>query len=143
MFKYKKITIYSSTILYIFFSIIELIKYLKCNSTLYGVFYLIINLFIIFLLVPCTYNYKKYYSIARISKLIIIVALGLFNSFILEHILINSMSYMDSSKEYIDSIFIYKDILKVIIYFILMCFTIFEFKVEKVINKNISKKELD
>ena len=141
MFKIKKIIISICSFLFIIFSFIELIKYLKIDNTLYGVYYLIINLIIIFLLIPCAYNYKRYFSKARISKLIIIIVLGIFNSFLLEKIVLNSMNYIDDSNKYIKSIFIYKDILKAILYFILIVFTVFEFKVERLFSKNISKKK--
>ena len=142
MFKYKKLTIYSCTFLYIVFTLIELIKYLLCDNTLFGMYYLLVNLVIIFLLVPTTYNYKKYYSAARISKLILIILIGIFNSFILEHIIKGVMGYMDSTNDYIDSIFIYKNIFKGIIYLILGIICYFEFGNEKMI-KNISKNKLD
>ena len=133
MFKYKKYSLYFVTLLYIMFFIIELIKYLKVDSNIYGLIYLCFNLIIIFLLVPCAYNYKKYFSTARISKLIIIVLLGIFTSYILNNII----HTIDSSKEYISKIYLYKNILKGIIYFILSIICILEFKVEKVI-KSIS-----
>ena len=146
MFKYKKLTIYACTLLFVVFSLVELIKYLFCDNTLFGVYYLIVNLVIIFLLIPTAYNYKKYYSAARISKLILIIILGLINSFVLEHIVISSMGYMDSSNEYITSIFMCKVVLKSIIYLALGILCYFEFGNEKVIDKkrkNISKKNLD
>ena len=59
--------------------------------------------------------------------------LGIFNSYILELIVVNNMGYIDSSKEYIKSIFVYKDILKGILYFILFIFTLLEFKLDKVL----------
>ena len=51
----------------------------------------------------------------------------------------NGIGVVDDSKKYIDSIFIYKNVFKVIIYAVLFILTIFEFKVEKLI-KSISKK---
>lgn len=139
MFKYKKIALYLSTILYVLLFIIELVKYMFVKSNVFGLIYLIVNLLIIFLLVPTTHNYKKYFSVARISKLIIILLLGIFNSFILEHIILNNYGIIDSSKEYIKSIFIYKNVLKSIIYFTILVITIFEFRVEKLL-KSISNK---
>ncbi len=141
MYKYKKIAIYSLTILYIILTIIEMIYYFLADSNLFGVIYLILSLFIIFLLVPICYNYKKYYSTARISKLIIVIVLGIFSSYILKYIVLNSMNYIDYSKNYIKSIFIYKNVFKGIIYFILTIFTIFEFKLDKVLIK--SKNNVD
>ena len=144
MFKLKKLILFICTLLFIIFSFIELIKYLRVDNTLFGVYYLIVDMIIIFLLVPINYNYKKYYSVIRISKLLIVVILGLFNSYILNILIIKNMGYVDDSFEYIKSIYIYKNVLKGIIYFILACFTIFEFKVEKLlIKRNISTKNLD
>ena len=141
MFKYKKIAIYLITLIYIVISTIELIKYLIADNTIFGVYYLAINLFIIFLLVPCAYNYKRYYSSARISKLILVILLIIFNSFILEGILFKSVGYIDSSKEYIKSIFVYKNILKSILCFILAIFVAFEFKLDEVIKRSIGNKK--
>ena len=143
MYKYKKLIINIITLLFIAITIIELIKYLLVDNTIFGLYYLLVCLLIIFLLVPCAYNYKKYFSKARISKLIIIVLFIIFDSFILEKVLFNSISYMDSSKEYIKSIFIYKNILKTILAIILTIFTIFEFKLEEVIKRSISTKSID
>jgi len=135
MFKYKKLTLNLVTFFYIVIFIIELFEYLKVNSNIFGVFYLIFNLAIIFLLVPCAYNYKKYYSPARISKLIIIILLGIFASFVLDKITIK----IDSSSEYINKIFIFKNVIKSVFYVALAIICILEFKVEKVI-KSINTK---
>ena len=138
MFKYKKMALFLCTFLFVIFFIIELIKYLFVDSNIFGLIYLINNLFIIFMLIPCAYNYKKYYSFARITKLIIIILFGIFNSYILEHILLSSIGVTDSSTLYIDKIFIYKNIFKGIIYFVISVITVFEFKVEKLL-KTIRK----
>ena len=96
-YKYKKIFLLTFTLLYIVLTIIELIKYLKLGSELFGLIYNIINVFIIFLLIPVLYNYKRHYSKARISKLILIILFGLFNSCILKTLIIGGMNYVDSS----------------------------------------------
>ena len=100
---------------------------------------MIINFIIIFLMVPVAINYKKYYSPQRISKLIIILILMLINSYILGPIVLNSMSYIDSSSEYINSVFVIKNILKGIIFGLLLVFTTFEFKLQKLI-QNVKRK---
>lgn len=141
MYKYKKLTLNIITVLYILFFLIEVVKYFIIDSTLYGLIYLLINLLIIFFLVPTAYNYKKYYSTARISKLIIILILGIFNSYILEYIVINNMNYIDSSREYIKSIFIYKDVFKGIIYFVIFVFTLLEFKLDKILMQHFETKK--
>lgn len=128
MYKYKKIFIVFTSIIYVLLTIIELIKYLKVDSNLYGVLYLVLSLIIIFFLVTVTYNYKRSYSATRTSKLIIIVVLGLFNSFLLNKILIVSMSYFDSSSVMIDEIGFIKNIIKPIMYLLVAAFTFFEIK---------------
>ncbi len=128
MYKYKKIFIVCTSIIYILLTIIELIKYLKIDSNLYGVLYLFLSLIIIFFLVTVAYNYKRYYSTSRISKLIIIIVLGMFTSFLLNRILINSMSYFDSSSVMINEIGIIKNIIKPIIYIFIAIFTFIEIK---------------
>jgi len=142
MYKYKKFTINIVTFIFIIFTIIEFIFYLKSDSNLFGLIYLIISLLIIFLLVPCAYNYKRYYSLARISKLIIVIILGIFNSFILSKILLSNMNYIDSSNSFINSIKIIKLYLKPLLYVILILLTFLEFKGEEVI-KTISNKNID
>lgn len=140
MYRYKKATIYSITFIYIVLTIIELIKYLIGDNTLFGLYYLIVCLIVIFLLVPCAYNYNRYYSGARISKLIISILLILFDSFLFERIIFNSMGYMDNSKEYVKSIFIIKEILKPIVCLLYGIFVAFEFKLDEIIKKSISGK---
>lgn len=139
MYKKKKLLLNIVNILFLVFSLMELIKYFKIDNTFYGVIYLLINLVILFLLLPVTYNYKRHYSKARISKIILIIIIGLFNSFILNLIILNNMSYIDSSKEYMKSIFIFKNILKPILYGLLGLFLILETE----INKRIKKAKKD
>ena len=145
MYKYKKISINLITLTYIILTIIELIKYLTSSNNVYGVFYLCMNLLILFLLVPVCYNYKKYYSAVRLSKLIIIVLLGIFSSYILNIIVLNNLTYVDGSENYIKSIFVIKNILKGVIYGLLLVFTLLEFKLDKILIKNINndKKRVD
>ena len=139
MYKKKKLLLNIVNILFLVFSLMELIKYFKIDNTFYGVIYLLINLVILFLLLPVTYNYKRHYSKATISKIILIIIIGLFNSFILNLIILNNMSYIDSSKEYMKSIFIFKNILKPILYGLLGLFLILETE----INKRIKKAKKD
>ena len=136
MFKYKKIALIFLSFLFILFSIFELIIYLTVDSTIFGLIYMFINIFIIFLLVPCVYNYKRYYNIVRISKFLLIILLGIFNSYFLSTILEKSINYMDNSIDYINKIYIFKNILKGFIYLGITLITIFEFKKEKLIKKS-------
>jgi len=136
MYKYKKITINFITTIYILLSILEIILYLFAKNNLFGLIYIIINLFIIFLLVPISYNYNKYFSSARLSKLIITFLLIIFTSFILQIIVLKNMGYVDSSNLYIKKIFVIKNILKPIIDFIILIFILLEFKLDKLLMKN-------
>lgn len=137
MFKYKKTALIICTLLFLILSFIELIKYLFIDTNIYGLIYLINNLLIIFLLIPTTYNYKRRFSKIRISKFIMIILFGILNSFVLEHIVLSNYDVIDSSKKYIESIFFIKNILKSIIYVVLLFITILEFK-GKVLVKNNS-----
>lgn len=139
MYKKKKLLLNIVNISFLILSLIELIKYFKFDNTLYGVIYLLINLIIIFLLLPVTFNYKRHYSSARISKVILIIIIGLFNSYILNYIVVGNMNYIDSSSSFIKSIFVIKNILKPILYFLLMIFLFLETGLNKKIKS--SKKD--
>ena len=143
MYKYKKLTLLIITLLFIILSLIELMYYFKVDSTLFGMIYLLITLFIVFLLVPTAYNYRKAFSASRASKLIIVIIVGIFCSYILGPLVIKNMSYLDDSKIYIKNIFLYKNIFKGILYFILTIFVLLEFKIDRLIMKSISKKKVD
>lgn len=131
-FKVRKIVLTFVTLLYILLTIIEMLKYLFINRNIFGLVYLLLNLFIIFLLVPTCYNYKKHYSKNRISKFIIIFILGLFCSFLLDNVIFNIYNYIDSSNIFIDSIWVIKNIFKPIIYVIIFVYVLIE--------KNIIKR---
>lgn len=140
MFKLKRLYLYIFMLMYIALSAIELIKYIKLdNTSLYGVYYLIINLVILFLIVPVVYNYKRNYSKARVSKIILIILLMLFNGLVLEHIVLNSINYMDASKLYVESLFFIKTVLKTLLCISLIVFIIFETKLNKKIISLIKK----
>lgn len=144
MYKVKKLMLYMLTLVFIVLSGIELSKYFYVDTTLYGVIYLLVNLVILFFLIPVTYNYKRNFSRARISKLIIILIIGIFNSYILDKIVISNMTYIDSSTTYLNSIFVCKNILKGIVYGCLLVFTFFESKLNKKISKMIKNaKKVD
>jgi ABC-type multidrug transport system permease subunit len=73
MKKYNKLMLHIISISYIILTIIELIKYILTKSNVFGLIYLIICSFIIFLLVPTTVNYRDKKSISRIIKLCIVI----------------------------------------------------------------------
>jgi hypothetical protein len=139
MYKYRRILLYLSTISYIVLTIIELVKYLALESNLYGLIYLIMSSIFLFLLIPTTINYKNNYSMARFSKLLILVVLGIFNSFILNHIVFANMKYLDSSYEFLGYIRIIKNVLKPVVYFLLLILTLRECKLFSIIKKIINK----
>ena len=141
MYKRKRLLLLVIVTIYILLTGFEFIKYFMIDSNLFGAIYLIINLVILFFLLPILYNYKRNYSKIRISKLIIVIIIGIFNSYILEHIIISSMSYIDSSQLYIESIYIVKNILKGFTYGLLVLFTLFESKLNEKITLHIDKIE--
>lgn len=141
MYKRKRLLLLVIVTIYILLTGFEFIKYFMIDSNLFGAIYLIINLVILFFLLPILYNYKRNYSKIRISKLIIVIIIGIFNSYILEHIIISSMSYIDSSQLYIESIYIVKNILKGFTYVLLVLFTLFESKLNEKITLHIDKIE--
>ena len=137
----KKKILIITTLIFILLTLIEYIKYFFSENNIFGLIYLVLNIFIIFLIIPITKNYNRYYSGQRISKLIIIIIVGLFCSFGLNHAVLNLLSYTDASKEYIDSIFITKNILKTIIYISLTIFTYYEFTLQQLIQNKQSSEQ--
>lgn len=131
MYRFKKILIVIITIIYLLLSLIELSKYLFIGSNIYGVLYLIFTLFIIFLLIPVAYNYKRHYSKERLSKILIIDLVGLFTSFVLFKITNSIFPYVDSSALMVNNIFVIKNILKPILYFILFLLFVIDSKTFK------------
>ena len=136
MYKYKKLTINIMTVIFILLTLIELIIYMFSKNNLFGLVYLIMNLLVIFFFVPVSYNYNKYFSKARLSKLIIIFLLIIFNSYILKHVVISSMGYTDASNLYNDKIFVIKNVIKTVLNFILLIFILLEFKLDELLKKN-------
>ena len=142
MYKFRKLFFQLLTIIYIVLSLIELAKYLFIDSNLFGLIYLIITIVLIFLIIPTMYNYKNNYSNARFSKFVIVVIIGIFNSFVLYPLVVNNMNYIDSSNLYNSSIFLIKNIFKPLLYLCLVLLALRDAKVyEKVYsikNKNNS-----
>ena len=139
MYKYRKILLYFLTLMYVILTVIELIKYLALDTAVYGLIYLIMSLVLIFLLVLTTINYKDNYSMTRFSKLMIIIVLGIFNSFILNHIVFSNLNYLDSSYEYLGNIKYIKNIFKPIIYCIILLLSLRECRVYEKLFKLIKK----
>ena len=138
---HKKKFLIITTLTFILLTLIEYIKYFFSENNIFGLIYLILNIFIIFLIIPITKNYNRYYSGQRISKLIIIIIVGLFCSFGLNHTVLKLLSYTDASIKYIDSIFVIKNILKTIIYVLLIIFTYYEFTLQQLIQNKQSSEQ--
>ena len=136
MYKYKKLSINIITCIFIVLTIIELFIYLFSKNNLFGIYYLFSNLFVVFLLVPISYNYNKYFSTQRLSKLIIVFVLLIFNSFILNLIMLKNMSFIDASSTYIDKIFVIKNVIKPILAFVILIFILLEFRLDRLLIKN-------
>ncbi len=140
MNRYKKYILCFITLSYILLTMFELVKYLFCKSSIFGLIYLMLSTIIIFLLVPTTLNYNNKYSLARISKLLIVVIFGLFLSYLLNVVLFKSLDYIDFSYIYIESIFVVKNIIKPIIYFILFVFIVFESRIIEIVKDKFLSK---
>lgn len=136
MYKYKKLSINIITCIFIVLTLIELFIYMFSKNNLFGIYYLFSNLFVIFLLVPISYNYNKYFSTQRLSKLIIVLVLLIFNSFILNLIVLKNMSFIDASSTYIDKIFVIKNVIKPILTFVILIFILLEFRLDRLLIKN-------
>jgi len=135
-FRYKRMFLGFLLILFLILTLIELINYLIENSNTFGLIYLCIQAFIVFLFIPIFYNYKRYYSKERISKIIIIIIIGLFSSYFLNIVYFNMIDYVDNSLDMIDKIFVVKNYLKPLVYFFLSVFLFFE---TRIINKKRTK----
>lgn len=113
-------------------TIYEVIVYVLGSSNYFGLFYLILNLFIVFLMFMVSVNIKKGNTMIRISKNAIIVVLGLLASFVLKYILSSVFGYVDESGVYINRVFISLKIVKPIIYLMLGILSYLEYKNMKI-----------
>lgn len=113
-------------------TIYEVIIYILGKSNYFGLFYIALNLFILFLMFMVSINIKKGNTMIRISKNAIIVVLGLLASFVLKYILSSVFGYVDESDVYIGKIFISLKIVKPIIYLVLGALSYLEYKNMKI-----------
>lgn len=113
-------------------TIYEVIIYILGKSNYFGLFYLILNLFIVFLMFMVSVNIKKGNTMIRISKNAIIVVLGIFCSFVLKLIHSGVFGYVDESNAYISNIFISLKVGKPIIYLMLGILSYLEYKNMKI-----------
>ena len=129
--KLKKIYMLLTSI-FSLLTIYEVIVYVLGSSNYFGLFYLILNLFIVFLMFMVSVNINKGNTMIRISKNAIIVVLGLFASFVLKYILSSVFGYVDESGVYINRVFISLKIVKPIIYLMLGVLSYLEYKNMKI-----------
>lgn len=113
------------TLLFILITFVEFVIFLIKESNYYGMYYIFINLFIIFNLILININYKKGNKKIRLSKSIINLIVCCFNNFFLLNVLNNIYKYVDFSKNYIASISVFK-IIKFIILLILVILCILD-----------------
>lgn len=113
-------------------TIYEVIIYILGKSNYFGLFYIALNLFIVFLMFMVSINIKKGNTMIRISKNAIIVVLGMLSSFVLKYILSSVFGYIDESDVYINKIFISLKIVKPIIYLVLGALSYLEYKNMKI-----------
>ncbi len=113
-------------------TIYEVIIYILGKSNYFGLFYIALNLFIVFLMFMVSINIKKGNTMIRISKNAIIVVLGILSSFVLKYILSSVFGYIDESDVYINKIFVSLKIVKPIIYLVLGALSYLEYKNMKI-----------
>lgn len=115
-------------LVFVSLTLIEIIKYLFFNSNLFGLLYLILNLFLAFNLFIIVINYKNGNVKIRISKNCFIIVLGLIGSFILPNISDSLNDFVDESSLFVDSIFWISRIVKPILYLLLAGLSVIEYR---------------
>lgn len=121
---------YLITILFCMLTIIEIFIYMRMYSNLLGVIYLFINFFIFFLLFTVSINFDKANKNIRFSKIILVIILGIFASFIVSLFIPSMISYTDSSFVFENRIFVTSKILKPIIFLMLGYLSIIELDIK-------------
>lgn len=116
------------TIVFCLSTLFEIYNYMFFNSNLFGFIYLLINCFISSGLIIMCYNFKIANVKIRISKNLLIIILGLFSSFLLYYVVAGFMSYADESLDFINRIFLSVKVFKPILYFVLLIFSMLEYK---------------
>ena len=120
------------TCVYSLFTIYEVIMYLIGYSNYFGLFYIMFNLVILFLLIMVSINVKSSNTMIRLSKNGIIVFIGFMSCFVLKNILSSVFGYVDNSNEYIRSISLSINIVKPFIYVVLCFISYLEYKNMKI-----------
>lgn len=119
----KKLYLIYLTI-YILIFLIELVIYLKFNSTLYGFIYMLINLAVLFLLSFSIYNYSEFNIKIRLSKNGILIFLMLIS------ILLSLFKFNDESKQFISNLKIFIYYLKPLMILLLIGLSFYDYKVK-------------
>ncbi len=119
----KKLYLIYLTI-YILIFLIELVIYLKFNSTLYGFIYMLINLAILFLLLFSIYNYSEFNIKIRLSKNGILIFLMLIS------ILLSLFKFNDESKQFISNLKVFIYYLKPLMILLLIGLSFYDYKVK-------------
>ncbi len=116
------------TALFTLFTAYEMYVYLSMDSNYFGIVYLFLNFFVMFLLFTITYNYSSQNKGIRISKNILVIVIGIFSSFILTYVLPYILSYSDNSYLFEEKVFVTSKILKPVIYAFVVIVSIIEVK---------------
>ena len=116
------------TIVFCLSTLFEIYNYMFFNSNLFGFIYLLINCFISSGLIIMCYNFKIANVKIRISKNLLTIILGLFSSFLLYYVVVGFLSYVDESQDFINRIFLSVKVFKPILYFVLLIFSLLEYK---------------
>ena len=116
------------TVLFALLTAYEMYMYMNVSSNYFGIFYLFLNFFVMFLLFTITYNYSSGSKNIRISKNIVAIVIGIISSFILTLILPYIFHYTDDSYLFNDKIFVISKIIKPIIYISMAIITVIEVK---------------
>ena len=120
------------TILFAILTIYEMFIYMNNNASYFGLFYLFLNFFIMFLLITIAYNFKTSNKKIRFSKNMIVIIIGIISSFILTLILPYIFNYSDEAYLYNEKIYIISKIIKPIIYLTIGIISIVEIKKTKI-----------
>lgn len=121
------------TAVFILFTAFEVYVYMKMDASYVGIFYLLFNFFIMFMLFTISCNFSEANKKIRLSKNIIVIVVGLFTSFVLTSMLSSLFSYSDASYIFNESVFVVSKIIKPIIYFLLFVVSVVEVKLKKLI----------
>lgn len=121
---------------FIITTFIEVINYFAFDANTFGLFYLILNIIILFLFILTILNYRKQLFKSRIIVMFIILILGFISSYYLYDIVLNIYDYKDQSNLFMDKIYICYKIIKPIIYYALLIIS----SIEIIIKNNLFYK---